>query len=241
MASHRTDAFAVSGGGSFPLAYALHSLLTEIVFEDSAHLAILARNAQQVLSALSGLVPGLYTIASMTTPYSEPNDLARKISKLSLTDRRADFASLLLLYHLAHSHSHTGFHSTLIELTAPSCRPLRAVFSNEPPSTPNLKPFLPLAALGYAIRAAHDLAPETLNPVAYFSSLEDPSATTYERILLSWAKETMREKVWLVMQKAYLELGVAWAGRIVRLGESDLDVWVRERGGTVERGKVRRK
>ena len=202
-------------------------------------MAILAHNAHQVVSALSGLVPDLYTNASETTFSSEPDGLSDTLSSLSLSDRRAEFASLLLLYHLAHSHSSTAFHSTLVELTAPSRRPLRALFSSDPATTPTTKPFLPLVALKYAIRAARVLAPETLDPLGYLSLLDDPSVKTYERTLLSWAKETMREKAWLVMQKAYLELGIAWAGRIMSLGEADVDVWVRERCGKVERGKVR--
>jgi len=187
----------------------------------------MAHNAPQLLSALSRLVPGVYTVKSSTK--GGLDGLADKLAGLEVADNTAEFTSLLLLFHLAHSDSRSAFHSTLIELTAPHKRPLQSPFDNDPPCSPPAEPFLTRSALTYALRASRALAPDTFSPIEYFSLLTDPSASVYERMLLSWAEGRVRDRVLEIVQRAYRNIGMNWTGRLTGQSEEDAHAWVEMR------------
>ncbi len=170
---------------------------------------------------------------------TEPADLANRLGTLNVSDNRVEFASLLLLYHFAHSDSRSAFQSTLLELTAPSHRPLRSPFSDDSPISPSAEPFLPPSGLSFAIQASRTLAPETFSPLAYFALLNDASASKSERTVLSWAEGRVRERAWAMMQRAYLEMSLEWVGRLAGYSEEEVLVWVKGRGGKIEGKKVR--
>lgn len=239
-----------------------------VVFETSAKLAILAKNTAQAISALSGLVPGLYrTVAEQEAsrrelhghhkgkgraPSNDPetgvSEVQEGIGRLavnitgqpadssvkSYSDNRAEFASLLLLFHLCHSASTTMFHSTLIELTAPQTRSLRRPFevADTNLATPARRPlstktipqpaFLAIADLTIPIRAAQHLSTHAFNPIAYFRLLAPDgkgagvgSISPYERAILQWAAPSVRDRAWEVMRRAYMEVRVRWAGELL--------------------------
>ena len=73
----------------------------------------------------------------------------------------------------------------------------------------------------------------------FFKLVEDLSASTYERIVLSWAEGRVRERTWALMQKGYLDMGLGWAGRLTGLVHGDLDGWVLGRGGQIEGRKAK--
>lgn len=101
IASRRSDAFAVEA------------------YETSALLALRIRNHPQLVSSLGVLVPGLY--ASCEAKAGDV-DLASAVGGLSLDhkspSRKPLFASLLLIYRLAHQNSPTAFWKSWMELTA---------------------------------------------------------------------------------------------------------------------------
>ena len=183
----------------------------------------MARNTAQTISALSGLVPGLYLAYANTTsaPSKTPaftegeikstdpvDNLASRVGAISiaqhtgnrsneeqgisLQDRKAEFASLLLLYHLCHSASFELYWSTLQEHTAPRRRQLRHQGSpgSPPPHAPAPRdialptqqqqtPFISAAELQTARQCARYLSPHTFDPVAFFRLALDVSTPVY--------------------------------------------------------------
>lgn len=234
------------------------------VFESSACLSLLARNHAQLLSSLSGLVPGLYQAYDELHPVLHPSSkgkwkdddprrgidvdtLVVGVSGLRLGDRRVQFASMLLLYHLAHTGSTATFHSVLQDLTAPTSQRLRTPFDdviNVPPSAPmssvtSPQAFLRREDLWYPIRAAEALAQETFSPIRFFRLLRDERASPYERAMLSRAKDRVRERAWEVMRRAYIEIGMDWAAGSLGLEGAAVGSWVEQRGGRVDVGKIK--
>ncbi|KAK8861688.1 hypothetical protein IAR55_002511 [Kwoniella newhampshirensis] len=263
VASHRIDAFAIE------------------VFESSAHLAILAQNRPQLLSALSGLIPGLYKAHddikdnSKTRTPSEPSDrvevdVTAQMRDLNLLarekDRRVEFASLLLLYHLVVSGRQTFF-DTLMGLTCPPRRDMarsRDPFLNDPNTsiprsdggaksetktesekghgTPDGHPFVSLDDVGFARKAAIALGEETFSPLMYFNliSTSKPSATiTYESAILRWKEGEVRDKTWEIMKKGYLSVGVEWAGKFAGIDVKEVKAWAEGKEGKMEAGIVK--
>jgi len=130
----------------------------------------------------------------------------------------------------------------LLELTAPSRRSLRSPFDEEGRlrcSSLLAKPLLKRFDLEYAIQAARALAPETFNPLAYSRLLSDPKISRYERIVLSWAKDRVRERVWTCTQKAYLEMGLNWVEQLTGLPDQEVEGWIKSHGGRIEGGKAK--
>ena len=212
------------------------------VFESSARIAILAKHIPQLNSSLSGLVPGLYHAVddrkgkSKATPV---DDLVGDIVDLSVhkEDNRVQFASILLLLQLVQSEPSTSnFHSTLLHLTSPPPTRLYSKFTPDPPTTRQDHPLLSLSSLSYAVQASRALSVERFNPMRYFQLLNDDSASTYERIVLGWAEDRVRERAWEVMKKAYMSMKLDWATQWV--GEEG-EEWVEKRGGTLVDGVVK--
>ncbi|RXK39650.1 hypothetical protein M231_03004 [Tremella mesenterica] len=239
VASHRTDDFSVE------------------VFESSVRFCILAKNTGQLLSALSGLVPGLYLAVDSTRrkgkskqqDSSALDNLADRISKIDLDsssrrDAREEFASLLLLFHLVQdASSSTNFHSTLMELTNHQSRRLRTPFTHSqlnsiPPTQPQ-DPFLLRSALAYSIRAYHAVSVEHFSPLAYYALLDNPSASPYEKMILSWVESGIRERVWEVLKKTYLETSLEWGGRLLHLSLDQVESWAVNKGDKVESGRLK--
>jgi hypothetical protein len=295
VASNRIDAFAIEGEshqfrntniptaalfdphrGRLGVASAVSWISSRVpltplsVFESSACLSLLARNHAQLLSSLSGLVPGLYQAYDELQPERYPSSKGKSkdddpqrgtdvdtlvdgVSGLRLGDRRAHFASMLLLYHLAHTGSTATFHSVLQDLTAPTTQRLQRPFDdviNIPPSAPVSsgssvssgsppRAFLRREDLWYPIRAAQALAQETFSPIRFFRLVRDQRASPYERAMLSWATDRVRERAWVVMRRAYIEVGMEWAGGSLGLERAAVGPWVEQRGGRVDVGKIK--
>lgn len=221
------------------------------VFESSARLALLAQNMPQLLSSLSGLVPGLYQAveAERTSGKGKERDLDEALSTLRIeedgkgaTDNRALFCSLLLLYHLVYADSRQTFQALLLELTRPpSRRRLRQPFS-EPPSmaaTPDPPPFIDRFCLSFATVAARALDPETFDPLLFVRLTGDLSASPYERQLLDLAQSRVRERAWAILAKAYLSTDLEWAGRLLGMTATEVEHLAWEKGIAVAGGRLK--
>jgi hypothetical protein len=238
VASGRIDEFAIEGESYFTLGVVADSE----VFESSARIAILAKHIPQLNSSLSGLVPGLYHAVddrkgkSKATPV---DDLVGNMVDLSVhkEDNRAQFASILLLLQLVQSESSTSnFHSTLLQLTSPTPSRLYPQFTSHSPSTRQDHPLLSLSSLSHAIQVSRALSVERFNPIRYFQLLNDDSVSSYERIVLGWARDRVRDRAWEVMKKAYMSMKLDWA---VQWMSEEGEGWVEKRGGTHVDGVVK--
>ena len=171
---------------------------------------------------------------------------------LSLVQRRREFASILLLYHLAHGNSRRTFLSTLTSLTSGQSLHLRSTFDVPLEPTPTsgsttrldqtspsaAPPFATTESLSYAIKVARALSDETFNPFAYFALRSEPTATTYERAVVAWAEVRVRDKALEIMRKAYISCDLQWAAKWVGLAESEAGEWHRSKGLKVDSGRV---
>ena len=184
----------------------------------------------------------LYSLESHpSTSYpkgQDPAEVADQLERLKLSDNRKEFASSLVLYHLVHS-SRSAFQAALFDLVRPSPRRLFSPLEpSSEPECPPTTPFLRIEDLGYAVRAARALSEETFNSIAYFALLSDQGATKYERIVLGWSEGKVRERVMKVMQKAYLEVGLGWNGRMGGYDHAGAKRWVEAEGKPVLDGRV---
>jgi hypothetical protein len=185
-------------------------------------LAILAHDASQLNSTLSVLVPGLYSAHDEKRKES----LEQATGSLSLgPDRRALFTSLFLLYHICHLDSQTAFWNHYRRLTAAGT------------------PFASSATLVKSAKAADALSPRFPKPRLFFAVMRqgDDVYSSYERIMLSWAQERIRERSLAVLRKAYLDAGEAWVLSILGfdLDEEEGRQWLKRQGLRVEAGKVK--
>jgi hypothetical protein len=169
--------------------------------------------------------------------------LTRGLSNLQVdeTDRRAEFASILLLFHLTHTKFRQAFHSTLIELTSQTQRRVRSPFSQQTHSSPASEaPFISRSALQFALRADKVLAEGTFDPLAYFRLLSvDSAGSPYERAVLAWAASSVKERSWRMLSKAYMSANLEWVGRWGGCEAATSEAWVKENGGRVENGIVK--
>ncbi|KAK4690073.1 hypothetical protein P7C73_g28, partial [Tremellales sp. Uapishka_1] len=197
VASHRHDAFAIEA------------------FESSARMSILAGTRPQLLSALSGLVPGLY--GDNRKGKRKATDVSAAMADLSIDSSSETLhTSLLLLYHLVMSPRST-FNSLYLQLATPS-----------PP-------------YAHVLRAVRALAAETFDALAYFALLNDSSLSPYERIILSWAEGDVREQSWERIKKAYMQIGFEWASKLLGMGskgDEETIQWLKDKGIKVDRGKI---
>ena len=256
VASHRIDSFAVEGKSKFSMFHVFirylqsgDTLTFSSVFESSARMAILARNPAQLLSSLSGLVPGLYLAVKGNgkgkATSSPVDDLTERlvsldVSNVTVDDHRAEFASILLLYHLAHSKSRQTFHSTLMDLVSPHTPSLSSRYSTSTSKPLNLPTIVSQSDLSFAIQADQALAVETFDPFIYFQLLQDTArASPYERAVLAWAEEGVRERAWLVMKKAYFESGIPWTSRWLGLEDERCVEWSKMQAARIEGDRVR--
>lgn len=200
----------------------------------------MARNTAQLISAVSGLVPGLYLAldekGKVRADRSDINRLTDSVGQLSVSDRRREFASILLLFQLAHVGSRQAYHTTFTELTQPTSLRLRCGQLTEiSVVSPPRKPFIAAHELVYAAWAARSLAEETFDPVSFFRLISDPKrGTAYERAVLSWAEKSVRDRAWKVLSKAYMSCDRMWAGRWCGREGAAVDEWITEHGGRVE-------
>lgn len=224
--------------------------MPSLVFETSARIAILAQNHAQLLSSLSGLVPGLYNAvdpkgkgptSAQTHTEGAIDTLANGLASVTLnkaasnTDSRAEFVSILLLYHLVQSQSPETFHSTLVDLTTPP----RRAFGGDQTST---GVFLPRDKLCFAMAASRALRAESFDPLLYFSLLKPDSSRSspYQRAVLSWAKDRVREKAWSVLSKAYIDCETTWAARWIGYDtDKEIQDWVDQHQRRIEGGRVK--
>jgi len=200
----------------------------------------LARNTAQLISAVSGLVPGLYLALDdkgrCRANGESINGLSDSIGRLSVNDRRREFASILLLFQLAHVGSRQAYQSTLVELTRPTAVRLRQNrLEKEEFVSPARRAFMDIGELVYATRAARVLAEETFDPVSYFRLTSDPrQGTSYERAVLSWAEKSVRDRAFRVLSRAYMSCDRTWASRWCGREGVAVDEWIEEHGGRVE-------
>lgn len=197
------------------------------------------------MSALSGLVPGLYIAVDdikgkRKASIRITDDLASSVQELNMSDitaRRAEFASILLLYHLSHSANTVNFHTALLEMTDPPVQRLhpKSKFGDSNAVKYSTRPLVRRDQLTYALRAYTALSAEQFDPLTYFRLLRDPdsSVSAYERIVLSWAEERVRERAWEVMRRAYISTEITWTERFCGLQVDDRG-WIEQRGGRVE-------
>ncbi|WRT65807.1 uncharacterized protein IL334_002756 [Kwoniella shivajii] len=252
VASSRIDAFAVE------------------VFESSAQFSILANNKPQLISSLSGLVPGLYqaldshrdgkgksNIRIATKDEDVAADRVRNMNNegRSSEDRRKEFARLFLLYQLINL-GEKAFWSSYLALTHPRKKNLRrpldetglengsthpcqngtSATSSGPPSM-SPKPFINPCDLSLVISIARSVSPHALDSVKYFSLRK--GATTYEKAILSWEEDKIRERAWDILRKAYITTRHEWAGSFLGIIEEDVGDWVRGKGMKVEEGIIK--
>lgn len=228
------------------------------MFESSATLAILAKHLPQMLSSLSGLVPGLYRAVDVTDrgkgrarDADHEANLDTALQALSLSDKqqdkRAEFARLLLLFHLVHN-GHAVFYQTYLDLTEPSRQHLRSPFADltgqngHPPTrlaSPVERPFLTPRQLKLPLRVSRILGSETFSPVAFFAVMHDQRATSYERAILSWATGTVRQRAWDILKKAYMDVSLDWAGKWSGLDTKGVEEWATSQGCRVENGRIK--
>ncbi|WVQ93644.1 hypothetical protein IAU59_000720 [Kwoniella sp. CBS 9459] len=309
------------------------------VFESSVQFAILAGNRPQLISSLSGLVPGLYK--AFDKQRSDPNDysgkgkgpvaettegpeLQDKLYDLTLSrsdydempepntenERRARFASLLLLYQLV-VLGQEEFWATYFALTLePPSRNISVskdrwrsryvtvcddqeaqhqqpqtstagVTSRQVDASPRThvaivthaeKPFISDPAsspsISFALNAARSTSHTSFNPLRYFTLLntsthtqhstaiqypDEAHAFAYERAILSWMEDDIRDRAWQLLGRSYISCGTEWAEKILGLGlgsalepgpgrapdESDMEKFVVEKGKKVELGMVK--
>ncbi|ORY29805.1 hypothetical protein BCR39DRAFT_163185 [Naematelia encephala] len=230
VASHRIDAFAIE------------------VFESSARISVLAGNKTQLVASLSGLIPGLYTAVSPPLSPDQPSSLDRALASLRISDARQELTSIYLLYRLV-TDSPRAMHELLISLTLPSPPLLFRPFSSVETAAvrPSSHPFIHPSQLAYPLAAARALSEHSFDPVAYFRLLEDHSAGAYERIVLRWATDGVRERAWTRLKRTYLDVGVGWVGKCLGFtadeGKSEEDLhlkkWVQEHGAKSNAGRIK--
>jgi hypothetical protein len=57
--------------------------------------------------------------------------------------------------------------------------------------------------------------------------------------MISWGTDNVRERAWEVLKKAYLEIGVGWAGEWLGLGEEEVEEWAKAKGTQVKDGRIK--
>lgn len=168
-------------------------------------------------------------------------------------DRKAEFASLLLLYHLCHTASFELYWSTLQALTAPRRRPLRQRHRVPTQTSSHVSaldveqvPFISPDRLRIPRLCARYLSPHSFDPISFFRLALIPSgaesgcatpavcasaATPHQSAIMQWAVPTARDRAWAVMRKAYLEVRVQWAGEWLGIRQSDASSGSNEEDG----------
>ena len=164
------------------------------------------------------LVPGLYRAHDELKSKS----LENAVGSLSVTgDRRVLFVSLFLLYHLCHLDSQSAFWTHHRELTTGE------------------RPFVKADGLEKVVSAAEALSPRFPNPRLFFTTMKNPSLDAHERVMLTWARDRMRERACAVLRKAYLEAGKDWIFATLDLSEEDGREWIKKEGFRIEGEKVK--
>nr|XP_019001813.1 uncharacterized protein I203_05520 [Kwoniella mangroviensis CBS 8507]OCF65274.1 hypothetical protein I203_05520 [Kwoniella mangroviensis CBS 8507] len=257
VASGRIDTFAIE------------------VFESSARFSILANNRPQLISSLSGLVPGLYKALNnrydngKVNPNSESvyhshshsqngEEVDQQLNNLSICeeekkkkDGRKEFIILFLLYQLV-IIGENEFWSNYHQLTQSSRkkklnRPFDDITSNiddfknfnqiERNGTTE-SPFVAPSSIALAVNIARIISPDQFDPIRYFQ-LFNTQTTEYEKVILSWGEDRIRQRAWEVLKKAYMACSIEWAVKFLGLNEGEVERWVEERGGKVEGGLVK--
>ncbi|WVF66011.1 hypothetical protein IAT40_000749 [Kwoniella sp. CBS 6097] len=120
-------------------------------------------------------------------------------------------------------------------------------FISEPTSNPSIS---------FALTAARCTSQTTFNPLRYFALLSAPNphpnpnpspnfdqALSYERAILAWMKDDMRERAWQLLGRAYISCGTDWAGKMLGFsavkGADELTDFVVDKGKKVELGFVK--
>lgn len=239
------------------------------MFESSARLAILAKHMPQLLSSLSGLVPGLYRAvdqdrkgkAKASTAIRETSNMISLMVGLALdapsqptssriADSRAEFARLLLLFHLV-QNGQAAFFETYLDLTLSRSISLRSPLADistdeqtpqrrsEATRTPADPSFLKAAELYLPLQVARLISLERFSPIGFFALLRDRRISPCERAILSWASESVRERAWVVLKKGYMEVSVEWAGRWLGLMGDELREWVEKQGCRIDGDRIK--
>ncbi|OCF44091.1 hypothetical protein I317_02044 [Kwoniella heveanensis CBS 569] len=113
---------------------------------------------------------------------------------------------------------------------------------NEEQTATETRPFLLYPAssspgISFALTAARCTSQTSFNPLRYFSLLsetyqpqpqsrshtpalcETPAQNhSYERAILSWMEDDIRERAWRLLERSYISCGTGWAGNILGLG-----------------------
>lgn len=203
----------------------------------------MARNTGQLLSSLSGLVPGLYQAVDKgkARALDSVDNITTQLDQLQLIDHRAEFASLLLLFHLVQS-GRRAFYDTYIELTSPTSTRLKQPFLDSPSSVAfSREAFIPPDQVQFARKGMMALSKERFDPMLYYRLLSDPRlGSPYERAILRWAEKDVRDRAWGVLSKAYLQCSLSWVGEWVgEKREESIRTLISARGARVEGDTVK--
>ncbi|WVQ64989.1 uncharacterized protein L199_003159 [Kwoniella botswanensis] len=241
------------------------------VFQSSARFSILANNRPQLISSLSGLVPGLHNALDEQKGQREVDhtsrskfhaqsgaDLTQQLKDLNIhqeekKERRKEFVILFLLYQLV-IIGENEFWSNYQQLTQPlEKKRLRRHFDDiSNTSTTNdsqiqdqskrnnttESPFISPSSITLAVNIARTISPDRFDPIRYFQ-ITNTRTTEYEKVILSWGEDKIRQRAWEELRKAYMTCSIGWAGKFLGLDEGEVERWVDERGGKVEGGMVR--
>lgn len=201
-------------------------------------------------------------------------DSANDKTELERSDRRGLFTSLLLLYDIVYRQSQRDFTTRYFSLTDPdiSSQGRRRRRHHNKTESVFINAQDPHMRYAWDVRQAISQT-STLR----FNALSQPivrlrrtsnSVSTehdiyatdpHQRIILSWATESIRKETWNIVQKAYhpqLGLGLEWCARLllfwhetskegVKEGEAeqqaylvDTHGWITSHGGRVDSAKV---
>ncbi|WWC68517.1 uncharacterized protein I206_102446 [Kwoniella pini CBS 10737] len=217
------------------------------VFESSAQFSILANNKPQLISSLSGLIPGLYqTMADRKGKNKAQNiDMIQGVENLTIREnenRKNEFTSLYLLYQLT-ILGEKEFWSIYFQLTQSPRKYLKRPFDHTSTSYSQdsqnevEKPFITTEEINLSVLIARSISFHSFDPIRCFKLVKQ--ATTYERVILSWGEDKIRERAWEVMRKAYMSNGIKWAERFLGVKEDEMDEWVERKGLKVDHGIIK--
>lgn len=197
--------------------------------------------------------------------------VVRHVRNLSLNngsgrrDNREFFSSLLLIYHLVHS-SREVYQRTLEHLTLPTSHVLASPADTPPsaettpassqqsessttpdtpsrPKPPQRPAFVTAKSQEYARAAAHALATERLDPIAYHRLVSGEvengkrkAPEALERLLLSWAAPRVRELAVPLFKKCYMSASIEWASLVLGLERKGVEMWALANGFSIRDG-----
>ncbi|KAJ9125390.1 hypothetical protein QFC22_000350 [Naganishia vaughanmartiniae] len=272
IASRRLDEFAIEVYETS----ALYAIKARNHPQIISSLSVLVPNAYTVAARSQRTTTDAQAALSERLQKLDMKDSANEGPKLAQPDRRGLFTSLLLLYDIVYRQSQRDFMTRFFSLTDPEIssqgrRRRRRGEHNSP------EPVF-ISAHDPHMRYAWDVQQAISQTSALrFDAVSQPTVRLrrtsnstssqqdiyvtdpHQRIILSWATETIRQQVWDIAQKAYhpqLGLGLEWCARLLLFSPEtnkrdagvddvegrdsivDMRQWITSHGGRVENAKV---